>query len=56
MYSAAVVPEGAWRVNKDANSLNTMLGKTITERLSRIETLLKAKFTKLIIYADAARG
>jgi hypothetical protein len=54
--SAAKVPEGAWRVNVDANSLNTTLGKTITEGLSRIETLLKAKSIKPITYAEAARG
>ena len=56
MYSAAVVPEGAWRVNKDANSLNTVLGKTIIKGLSHIETLLKAKPTKLITYVDTTRG
>jgi hypothetical protein len=53
---AAKVPAGAWRVNNDANDLNTTLGKTITEGLSRIETLLKAKPTKPFTYADAAKG
>ena len=32
-----------------------MLSKTITKRLSCIETLLKAKFTKLITYVNIAR-
>src|SRR5436309_1902811 len=54
--SAAKALENARRVNEDASSLNTTLGKTITEGLSRIETLLKAKSTKLITYADATRG